>query len=251
MAENPTVDEPTKEQKPTATPESAAKDIINKLQDLGIDSPEKIDGMATASKEAGNLANQLGEARQMISDLQTQVGNINKPAPQTEYNEYEQGVDLGSAIRKELNTFWNDQQNKQTQAQQAYLKTMNDIRTDADYKLVENIWNEHVANPQTQMAVQSGQVNIKDEYGKLVRTFYRESLKQSKTALEGLVKPTAAPHMESGETHSTPLPSVDEDRKQRISNLIDPAKGFEGTDENIKALVKSYFPEDDPILEPG
>ena len=247
MAENPNVEEPKVEPKPTETPESAAQDIINKLQELGIDSPEKVEGMATASRETGNLANQLGDARAMIKDLQTQVSNI-KPAAPTEYNEYEQGVDLGSAIRKELNTFWSEKEQIQETAQKDYFDTMTSIRTDPDYKLVENIFNEHIGNPQTQMAIRSRQTTIKDEFGKLVRTFYRESLKQSKNALEGLVKPVAAPHIESGDTQTIPLPSMDEEKKTKIKTMTDPTKGWEGTDQNIEELVKTVLPADDPIF---
>ena len=126
---------------------------------------------------------------------------------------------------------------------------MNDIRTDADYTLVEDIWNKHITNPQTQMAVQSGQTTPKDEYNKLVRTFYRESLKQSKNVLEGLVsKPATPPHMESGETHTIPLPSVDEEKKEKVKTMTDPSKGWEGTDLNIIDLVKTILPADDPIF---
>lgn len=251
MAEQPTIEEPKVEPKSTETPESAAQDILNKLKDLGIDSPDKVDGMATASREAGNLANQLGTARQELADLRAEMKK--SPTPPTEYNEYNEGVDLGSAIQKELGIFMNNYQQKQTQAQQEYLQTMNDISTDADYKMVEDIWNKHCANPKTQLAVQTGQTTPKDEYNKLVRTFYRESLKQSKSVLEGLVsgKPTTIPHMESSDTQSIPLPSVNEEQKQKIKDKTDPKKGFSGTDEDIVDLVKEIMPQEDSFYQLG
>lgn len=251
MAEQPTVKEPTME--PTRTPENASDDIIAKLKDLEIDSPERLEGMARASSEAGNLAKMVGELRGQNEQLNKKLDELTRHRPPAnDYDYGEPSIDLEQAIRKgtraEITAILNEQQESQKKAQQAYYRDMSKIQNDKRYKALREPWERHVQNPTTQLKLQSGETTIVDEYYR-IKDAYLDILEDTYTnKVSNVSQPVNPPHMESGETQTNPMPRIEPTSKEELRKKVNPDKGYSGTDEDIKDLFSSVFAENDPFL---
>ena len=243
MAEEPTVEEPKVE--PTPEPTTSAKDdILAKLNELGIDSLDKIDGMSTASQQAGNLANQLGAVRQELEELKSQK---QKETP-TEYDYNNEGVDLGGAIRKELKAFWNDEQAKQAHVSQLYFNEMSQVQNDKRYDVLKETWEKHLSSMNTQQKLRSGQTTPTREYAR-IKDVYTDLLEEQLGKIPESAKSAIPPHVESGDTQSVPLPTVNEERKKKVRDAVDPKKGFTGDNDDIAGMIDAVIPLEDPILD--
>jgi len=244
QTEEPTVEEPTpKEPKP----EDMAKDLLAKLESLGIDTPERIDGIATASRESGNIARQMGEIRRQNAELQEALKNqIQTQSTDTEYGE---SVDLGALIDQRLENFVGKLNKKQTEAQQRYYGELAAIESDDDYGLVKDIFEKHITSPKVQGLIAAGQTTAGSEYQKLVNTVMRESLKQSKDIIIGLTsKGVTPPHVESGNTQSIALPTEEDEMTTKVKRMTD-RTNWQGTDQDILKLVKTLLPSDSTIFK--
>lgn len=242
--EKMTVEEPKAE--PTQTPESASSDILSKLKELEIDTPERLEGIAQASSQVGNMARELGMARKELAALKEQMTS----QPNENYDYDNAGVDLGSAIRKEtrnvLSEFWNEQQTKQQQMEEAYYGELDQIYGDSRFGALKDPWEKHFNSPAVQQRIRRGKTSPVKEYGR-IKDAYINILEEQLSSVSKTTQKASPPHMESGETHTSPMPSVDDERKRRIKTKTDPAKGFSGTDEDILGLVKEIMPGDDPF----
>lgn len=246
--EKMTVEEPTAE--PTQTPESASNDILSKLKELEIDTPERLEGIAQASSQVGNMARELGMTRKELAALKEQMAS----RPSENYDYDNTGVDLGSAIRKEtrnvLSEFWNEQTTRQQQAEEAYYGELDQIYGDSRFVALKDPWEKHFNSPSVQQKIRRGKTSPVKEYSR-IKDAYINILEEQLSNVSKAAPRTKPPHIESGETETIPLPTVDEERKHRIKNKTDPAKGFAGTDEDIMGLVKEIMPADDPFYRLG
>ena len=67
--------------------------------------------------------------------------------------------------------------------------------------MVKPVWEQHVANMNTQERLQMGETTLKSEYDNVVKTYLKEMAKRSRTAIETITKSSQkAPHMESRAT---------------------------------------------------
>ena len=107
--EEPILEEPTPE---GPKPEDMAKELLAKLESLGIDTPERIEGIANASRESGNIARQMGELRRQNYELQEMLKSQSKT--QSTDTEYGESVDLGNLIDQRLENFVNKLNKQQT-----------------------------------------------------------------------------------------------------------------------------------------
>jgi len=81
------------------------------------------------------------------------------------------------------------------------------------------------------------------EYQK-VKDAYFDILEETQSNFGKTQAPVAPPHVEGSESHSAPMPTMDDDRKGKVKNLTDPSKGWSGTDENVKDLVTAFMGAD-------
>lgn len=249
MTEQPTVKEPIGE--PTRTSESASDDIAAKLKELKIDSSEKLENVARASSEAGRLANMVGELKTQNEQLMNELRSSKTPTQEYEYGE--PSVDLEAAVRRgtraEVMSILKEQQENQKKAQEAYYRDMSKVQGDKRYKALEEPWQKHMNNPNVQMRLQNGQTTIVDEYYK-IKDAYIDILEDTyKNKVEKITQPPSAPHMESGETETVPIPKEDPHSKEELAKKVSPDKGWVGTDENIKDMFNSMFGKDDPFMK--
>lgn len=265
--ESPTLPESSAGETQTKSPEEEAKDLLEELKGFGVESSEQLQNKMTAASQAGNAALILGEVRSENAELKNMMaqlqGQLNATPSQQPYSgEYgEPTVDMSqfatkkdvAAIQKTaLREFYTEDILKpQQQAYQANLQQLSIIHSDPDYPLVAEIFERHLANPNTQIRIASGQTTSKDEFDKTVRAFFRESLKRTVHTLEGLTsKSPKPPHIEQGETRSVPLPAQDEESAERVAKIVEDRKsGARDSDASLEALVKEALPADDPIFQ--
>ena len=217
MAEEKVVSEETPtmpEEKPTEadqTPKTEVDDLIAELEKVGITDPEKLQGTIRASKEAGNLANLVGELRAEVANLKQ---GKEKPVQDPEYFESESG-DLRSMIRDELRGVQRENAEASAKAQKIMLSQYKEIKGDSYYSQVKDIWNEKLKDPEFVFDLQSGQTDPLREYDKVVREYLVGIAKRSVDTIKTLQggKP-AAPHMETG-ARVPGAPEVKDDDKRR------------------------------------
>ena len=219
--------------------------LMSELTTLGKTTPESIKGMHTASKESGNLARMVGDLREEIQGLK--ASKSTPPASPDAYDD-PSSVDLGALIRKELGTFWNEQQTAQNQAYQNTMQDLASVQGDEDYGIVKDVYEEHLKSPNVQMAINSGGSSYTKEYDRIVRRYYRGIAMRSKEALEQLTAKGAKvtpPHMESGSPSSPAVPESDEAK----ANLKKIAERSTGSDDDIDAMLNEFLPKGDTIFD--
>jgi len=242
MAEQPTITEPTE---PTPTNESADADILAKLKELGADDPQKLENMAMASSQAGKLANDLGQTRAELAQVKEYLAKMQTTDPQP--YDYNEGIDVGSVVRKEtrsvIQEIMAEQQENTRKAQEAYWKDMGEVQGDRRYGALKGAYEKHMANFNTQQKINLGKTTAMKEYQK-VKDAYFDILEETQSNFGKTQAPVAPPHVEGSESHSAPMPTMDDDRKGKVKNLTDPSKGWSGTDENVKELVTAFMGAD-------
>jgi len=253
MTEQPTVKEPiTKE--PTQTPESANSDILAKLKELDIDTPERLQGVYQASSQVGNMARELGSAREELKAAKDEIMSLKSSFTQR-HDQYYDSVDGGldiekvvrSTVRGEISNIINEQRETENKARQAQIKESSKIRGDNKYTVLKEVFDNHMAKPSVQERIMYGDtspyqeyLNIKDRYYSLMDEHY------SKIGQKAGTKPEP-PHMESGMTQTMPMPNYTDEKRERVKKLTDPDKGWAGTDMDIQNLVSEFLPSDDPF----
>jgi hypothetical protein len=242
MAEQPTITEP---KEPEKTTESADADILAKLKELQVNDPQKLENMAMASSQAGKLANDLGQTRAELAQVKEYLAKMQ--TTQQEPYEYTDGIDVGSVVRKEtrsvIQEIMAEQQANQRKAQEAYWTDMSEVQGDRRYDYLKGAFEKHMANYNTQQKINLGKTTASREYQK-VKDAYFDILEETQSTFGKIQKPVAPPYVEGSETHVPQMPTMDEDKKQKIKNRTDPSKGWSGTDEDITSLVKDMMAGD-------
>jgi len=204
MTENPTIEEPIAEPIVDGT-EAKAPDVeslVKELEKAGVTTTQELQGKLTASKEAGQLANLLGDANKRIENLE-QAAKMPPAEPEYDYSEG-QPVDIESMLNNVL-----DKREAQTrQVQQQAMAIWQGIQTDPDYGLVKDVWEAKIKDSNFNMAIQSGKKDVAKEYMETVREYYKGIAKQSLDTITTLQKggvPTT-PHVE-GEAQLPGVPT--------------------------------------------
>jgi len=198
VVESPTLEEgkPATEVKAEETPVDDTSALLAELEKAGITKPDELTGKLEASYQAGNLANQLGEARQELAEIKAAMG---QPKPTAEeYSGYEETADLEKILERTLDKREKVAARKQAEAQKVVLGMWNKIQNDSDYKLVKEVWEDKLKDPNFTFKIQQGLVNPIEEYNDVVRGYYKGIAKRSLDTikkLQGGAVP-ATPHVE-------------------------------------------------------
>jgi len=238
--EEPVAPEPEATNTPEA-PEVDVDGIMQELSQIGVTTKEKVVGMATASKEAGRLAQMLGEERAARRHAEEETRRLREQRkPEPEYGEYEQQNitkdDIKSAVVDVVNQLFIQPQRKLRQVSAA-------IQDDEDYKVVEGMFSQHIQNPMIQEAVAQGHTSFEGEYSKIKAEFYKQLAIKGKSALEHLQKTgtkpkTNIPHVESSSGNPVASNSPDDDVRAKLKSMVKP-ENFSGTNSDIEALVRT------------
>ena len=245
--ESPTIEQPT-----TPLPaEIDTKALLDELGKIGVKKPEELVNIHNASQQVGKAWNEVGTLRQQneqllqaVRELQTKVSQPTERSP--DYGNQQEGVDLGKLIDTTIKKNIRDMQQQQFDAQRHVQREYAKITNDPDFQLVEEVWKRHASTFDTQDRLQSGQSTLSDEYNNVVKTYYREIAKRSRSAIEGLSKSgQKQPHMESGETQSKPIPTGDIEHNKKVRQITeDRSKGNLDSNKALENLVKEFFPAD-------
>jgi len=235
MTENPTIEEPIAEPKVDGT-EAKAPDVeslVKELEKAGVTTTQELQGKLTASKEAGQLANLLGDANKRIENLE-QAAKVPPAEPEYDYSEG-QPVDIESMLNNVL-----DKREAQTrQVQQQAMAIWQGIQTDPDYGLVKDVWEAKIKDSNFNMAIQSGKKDVAKEYMETVREYYKGIAKQSLDTITTLQKggvPTT-PHVE-GEAQLPGVPTPINTEQETVTKAKEKVAkgGLLSEDEEMAAL---------------
>lgn len=224
IEETPTLKEETP--KETDKPKTEAEELLAELEKVGIDDTTKLQGTVRASREAGNLANLVGELRAEINQLKQSRANV--PTQQQDSFESETGAgqDLGQMINSILDNRERTKAEQQGRAQKLMLDQYQEIKSDKFYPQVKDIWNEKLKDPEFVFEIQSGMVNPLREYDKVVREYLVGVTKRSADTIKTMQtgKPLA-PHLETGEARVPSVPgSTEDDKKPKTKALREKVK---------------------------
>lgn len=260
VQESPTVDEPSTEQ-PAEDQQVKAQELLETLNKLNIDSPERIEGVYQASQQAGHNANLYGDAQREVETLKQRLASLEqaprqRQQPQDEYGyDYEQQAqpqyatpqDVERIMQKQIGNYVNMTRQAQQQQYQEWAR----IQQDPDYGSVKDLFEKHISNPNVQMALNNGQTSLQNELGRCKVSMYKNLALQTKSTLEGLMKnpsvaQSQAPHMEQGAT--TPTPGVEPTPTSR-DKLQEVAQQSSGTDDDIDSMLQAMIPDNDLFLQ--
>jgi len=242
---------------PEVKPEDKAAELLQALEAVGIDSPEKVQSTYQASAQTGQMANLLGEERKRAQQLEQRLAQLEQQSRQPRQDDYgyydtQQNTasltadQVEAAARKVLGEYVQSQQ----QAQMATAHEFSRIQSDQDYPAVRSIWERHLQNPNVQLALQSGQTNLQDQYNTVVRGYYKGLLMQSKETIQGYVQkgqPTP-PHMETDNNAAPPREAPPQPQgNEAVRDIMGKSKGG---DEDIKNALAALMPDTDPMFQP-
>jgi hypothetical protein len=263
VTEKPTLEGPKPDEGTESTPEQQAASMLQTLESLGIKDEEHIKGVVQTAQKFGPQAQELGELRQLVNEMkQERTSQEVRPPQQPVDDVYDTGenVDLAKLIYQNQYKATRDFYKKeivapQQQMQRRYFAELNEVQGDEDYNLVEKVFTEHLNSPQLQSRLASGQTSVSKEYDKTVRSMYRNYLKQTKDALQGVVKPgdITVPHVES-QTQQPVMPTTDEEAKELTNKIVEARKaGNVTSDQAVDLMLKAGLKPDpnDPFFQMG
>ena len=226
---------------PTAEPknEKDLDGLIAELEKAQVTKVEDLQGKLRASKEAGQLANILGQVRSENQELKEMIKAL-KTSSKSEEFDYSTGqpVDIEEVVARSVEKVLTKKEKAQAENQAKFLETWNGIQGDEEYHLVKEIWEEKLKDPNFVFQIQSGQVDPNRAYNKTVRDFYKGMLKRSAETMKSLktagIKP---PHMESEGAVEKSQPQTPEG-KEKLKRLQEKVnKGYVPTDEEVMSLM--------------
>ena len=233
--------------------------LMETLERAGItnaDDPAKaLQGKFDASRQAGNLANQLGNARTEIQQL-TQALESSRQAPaqrptdpyQTpDYDSYAP-IDIERIVEektaKAVLGVFNQKEKEQRDIQNRMISMANSINADPDYALVKDLWEGKLQDPTFSNNLRTGQLHPEKAYMETKIEALKNVAKlahQTLTTLNGTPQVADQPVLETSGSRG------------QAQNLVGggndtPAKYKEQADLQAK-INKGYNPSDDEILD--
>jgi len=247
MAETPSPSIGTEEEPRTETRQTpnVNDDITATLQKLGISSKEQIEGMATASKETGRMAQILGDVRQELSQTQAQLRAMQQ-AQQSRQPEQDLYNDLDERplTMRELKSFYRDITEAQTTAQKQAWGEWSSIQNDPRYPAFKERFEKELQRPENQHALNTGQTNLRTLYKDVVVEGLMGVIVGMKDKIDQTETPgkRTPPHMES-QTPTTPTTEIDKtDIQERLAAAT---KDRKGTDDDVRKMLDAILPDGD------
>ena len=233
--ENPTIEEPTE------NPVDEAQSLMEELKKLDIQTPKDIQNMAYASQETGKAWNEVGALRKEVERLKSEVATPATP----EYYDNSESVDLGKVVEDKVQGVLNNYLANQQRAQQMSMQVMSEVRNDPEYNVVGEVFEKYINSPDAMMRLQTGQTDYKTEYLNTKAAYYRNLAQRSSKTLEGLMdKKTVVPHIEQGDSQSTPALQADDEKAQDFKKIKQAQKdGSLSSEETLDKIVKSVMPD--------
>lgn len=270
MSENPTVPEVTPSPKgaePSAEPSVTAEDkqqLVDTLSKLDIKTPERIQNLANAGQQVGQLTNLLGEARNEITRLQMVNNQLHNQAPPQAVQPTPvegdprnvvptPGSDFEARMWNVLNSFVGQYNQNQTNQAMKVSAEYEALGSHPDFEVVRKVFDEHVLSPAIQRKLLAGETSLKMEYANVRGDFMKNLALRSKDVVVGRTPAGAVPpHIEgpTGAIAPSPASVPTDSTAERTKNLADLKAQTKGSDNDIEALMKILLPDGDPHLIP-
>jgi hypothetical protein len=244
---SPTIEEaaPKVEPEPVVNEQMTEEaQLLEKLKAAGMNTPEKVDGAIRNATKTFEMQSERDQLANQLREMQNQISEAQKPRqPQNEYDE-PVAVDLQSEIRKAIKEDREETSRQQAAIQQQQMKAWNTIQTDADFKLVEELWSEKTKDPNFIYGVQSGQVDPVLEYHSVKSEYFKGLMQKAAGTIETL-QGGGAPkvHIESGEARTPAMKDDGEESEQAkiLRELRDKANSGKilSEDEELLAIQAS------------
>jgi len=186
--EKPNIEEP-KVEEPKEQPQDETETFLSELEKAGVENAEQLRGRLQNAQDFAFMQSERDRMAQELQGLREEMQRL-KVAPKTESydDDYSSGqpIDLESSIEKVLTRVEQKKLKQQQEAMKQQYATWNEIQSDKDYKLVENIWNEKLKDPNLVYQFQMGLKNPAREYQEVVRDYYKTLLQKSAEAIKKL-----------------------------------------------------------------
>lgn len=191
--------------------------LIEILEKAGVTTEEDLQGKMQASSQAGNLANQLGEARNQVRELQSDLEGLkNSQSQPIETNDFL--GDLGvpqqpSLTAKDVTDILDERDRKKDEvynrAKTVAVKQYQAITNDKHYPQVQKIWEDKMSQPMVVEAINSGQLNPMIAYQSIVNDYLSGVTAKALDVIKGMKNTPGTGddvklHLESG----GPTPSM-------------------------------------------
>lgn len=240
--ESPTIEEPKEENV------DDAQALMEELKRLDIQSPQDVQNMAVASREAGKAWNEVGNLRSEVDRLTKMLQQ--QPKEQEYYNDGET-LDLGKVVRKEVTGVLSEYLQNQQRAQLASMKVMSEVKADPDYHAIGDVFEKYINTPDAVMKLQTGQSDYKTEWMNTKAAYYRNLAQRSAKQMEKLIgtNKQTPPHIEQGESQTSPSINRDDQKTEDFKNITKARKeGAINPDQALEKIIKSVMPdlENDP-----
>jgi hypothetical protein len=242
----PTIEEEAAVETPVVNEQmSEEAQLLERLKAAGMTKPEQVDGAIRNAQrtydlqsERDQLANQLRTQEQRMADLEKKFSE-----PSTETDDYGQPVDLDGAIAKGVNRVLDERDKRAFQNQERMMSTWNTISKHKDFKLVEEVWNEKMKDPNFVYGVQSGRVNPVEVFQDVVIDFHKGLALRAANTIETLTKGVPpAIHVEGGDarTPDMPPPTDESEHTKTITTITERAdSGKLLSEEDELALIQA------------
>ena len=173
--------------------ETATK-LIADLEEAGIITEEDLQGKLQASQQTGHLANQLGETREQVRELQEKVANQNVQSRQNPTDDFfdspeqsQQGISEERIIDL-LDKRDAKKTQEATQARKYMVAQYNAITGNKYYPVVKTVWDAKMRDPAFANAVDTGQINPISAYQDTVIEFLSGVNAKTLETLKGVIK---------------------------------------------------------------
>ena len=239
--ELPTIEKEVKT--PEATEEIDIDGLLAELKKVDVKNVDQLQGKLVASREAGQLANQLGAARAELRELRELVSQQRSAPKADEFGNIEEGrgVDLEATISKVIRNEVARERQMAMQAQGQVLARWNEINGDPDYDLVKEVWEKKLKDPNFNYKVQSGLADPLKEYNGVVREYHKGIAKKALDLITLLQKggKIPVPHVEAGGgPAATPTKEELSDRETKLKKLRESAsKGGKFLEEDALEIL--------------
>lgn len=241
--ETPTLEEEKpKEKVEVADPAKDTEALLAELEKAGVSNTEQLQGKLIASSQAGNLANQLGTAREEIAELKSIMENQTQQRVRPEESYESEESDLTKIMERSVETALNRREKKQredyAQVQQASNAMWNKIYNHPKYELIKPVWEKKFENPNFSMQIQQGLLNPMEEFHNTLNEYWEGIAQRSVNTIKTLQgKGPKIPHIEGeGRIVQTPEElSQDEERIQELQKKAEKASLTE--EEELEAVI--------------
>lgn len=269
--------EPMQVQQPATDPQTQATEpqdeteaIMGMLERLQVKTPKDLEGMATASKSAGQLANMVGQLRQEIAQrdeahrqMLEQLQAAQRQQAQDPYAAYDQpasgNIDIAKVLEGVVERVYvkkrGEEMQNMAQTRAAFVAQMREVQGDPHYEVLKDSFEAVCQDPEIQFALQTGQTDLARVFQQHKTNWAFGMLEKVGTALKKATgkgaKATGVspPHLETGSGPSGYVqPGQAPDKRQQIAQVREKNRG---NDADIDDMLNILLPPDDPLLRRG